>query len=455
MLVDLRRTRTGNHAPLGTGPVVYWMQRDQRVHDNWALLYAAMQAQERDVPLAVVFNLVDTFGNTTYRHYDFMFTGLAEVEATLKELGISFFLLRGEPTSTIPDFVNRYAVGELVVDQNPLHFTRAWRERIAQILTVRMTEVDAHNIVPVWVASSKAEFAAYTFRPKVVKLLREFLTEFPTLPKVKSIPPPPATDWKELLDHVHTDRTVSAVSWIKPGSAAGNEALARFCRGGLLGYDSRRNDPNEDAQSNLSPYIHFGQLAPQRVALAVRSANVPAPDREAYLEELIVRRELTDNYCFYTEGYDRVSSAHAWAQKTIAEHAGDVREYVYDRTVLESAVTHDPLWNAMQIQLRTTGKLHGWCRMYWAKKIFEWSSDAQTAIDNALYLNDRYELDGSDPSGVVGVMWSIAGVHDRAWNERPIFGKIRYMNFAGAKRKFDVAAYIERWSGTASLLHAS
>ncbi len=445
---DERRVRSRNEAPIGAGPVVYWMQRDQRIDDNWALLYAAKQAKLRQVPLAVVFNLVDIFGQTTYRHYDFMFKGLAEVEAALRARGISFFLLRGLPTTTIPEFVCLHQVGEVVVDQNPLRFTDAWRAQVADKLPVRLTEVDAHNIVPVWVASPKAEFAAYTFRPKVTLLLREFLTEFPVLPAVTSLPAPEPNDWEGLLSAVRTDRSVGVVSWIVPGSAAATAALREFCNERLSGYDERRNDPNEEAQSNLSPYLHFGQLAPQRVALAVRAAFASRADQDAFLEELIVRRELTDNYCFYTEAYDQVAGAHEWAQKTIAEHAKDAREYVYDRAVLEAGATHDKLWNAMQTQLRQTGKLHGWCRMYWAKKILEWSTDAQTAINDALYLNDRYELDGNDPNGVVGVMWSIAGVHDRAWNERPIFGKIRYMNFAGAKRKFDVAAYIERWSGT-------
>lgn len=447
MMFDERRLRYRNEAPVGAGPVVYWMQRDQRVEDNWALLYAAQMAATRAVPLAVVFNLVNTFGQTTYRHYDFMFRGLAEVEATLRARGISFFLLRGDPTSTIPAFVSEHGVGEVVTDQNPLRFTDAWRFKVAACLPVRLTEVDAHNIVPVWTASPKAEFAAYTFRPKVTRLLREFLTDFPALPVVTSLPPTPANDWVSLLEGIETDRTVGAVSWMVPGSHAARAALTVFCAERLGGYDEQRNDPNEDAQSNLSPYLHFGQLSAQRVALAVRATDAPSADREAFLEELVVRRELADNYCFYTDAYDRLSGAHEWAQKTIAEHAGDVREYVYDRAVLEAGATHDPLWNAMQAQLRQMGKLHGWCRMYWAKKILEWSTDAQTAIDDALYLNDRYELDGNDPNGVVGVMWSIAGVHDRAWNERPIFGKIRYMNFAGAKRKFDVGAYIDRWSG--------
>lgn len=448
MNVDVSRTRPRNDAPVRGGAVVYWMQRDQRAEDNWALLYAAMQAEVRQAPLLVLFNLVPTFGVTTLRHYDFMLRGLRETEVTLRQHNIPFYLVQGVPTDTLPEFVRMHDVGEVVTDFNPLRFTNDWRTKVGKALSVRLTEVDAHNIVPCWVASPKEEFAAYTFRPKVHKVLAEFLTEFPALPRFRETTLPPVTQWDELLEMVDTDRSVVPVDWITPGSAAASSALTVFCEEGLHRYDEDRNDPTRAGQSNLSPYFHFGQLAPQRAALSVQAAtDAPKAARDAYLEELIVRRELADNYCYYNSRYDQVAGAHAWAQTTIAEHADDVRSYCYDRAVLDTGATHDDLWNAMQNQLRTTGKLHGWCRMYWAKKILEWTQGVQTAIDYALYLNDRYELDGTDPNGITGVMWSIAGVHDRAWNTRPVFGKIRYMNYAGATRKFDVKGYIARWGG--------
>jgi deoxyribodipyrimidine photo-lyase len=423
------------------------MQRDQRVDDNWALLYAQEMAVARGVPLLVVFNLVPVFGMTTLRHYDFMFRGLAEVESQLRALGIPFLFTRGEPTETIPALVTQHAIGDIVVDQNPLPFTRKWRRAVADRVAVRLSEVDAHNIVPVWDASPKEEFAAYTFRPKVTAKLAQYLTSFPPVQPAKvRYPLPQPTDWDALLTHVVTDRTVLPLTWCQPGAVAAKEALARFVAGRLSQYAEARNDPTTDGQSDLSPYLHFGQLSAQRVAREVNDAiDVPMADREAFLEELIVRRELADNYCFYSPHPDSLKGAHPWAQATIAAHAGDHRPYCYTQSELDQAATHDPLWNAMQNQLRDHGKLHGWCRMYWAKKILEWSTDAEAAIRRALYLNDRYSIDGTDPNGIVGVMWSIAGVHDRAWTERPIFGKIRYMNFAGAKRKFDVKAYIARW----------
>jgi len=439
-----------NACPVGSsGPVVYWMQRDQRAQDNWALLYAQEKAQERGVQFAVVFNLVQNFGNASFRHYDFMLRGLEKTAAALQERNIPFVLLKGQPEVTIPDFLEKCSASELVSDFNPLRLVQAWKKNVAQLISVKMTEIDAHNIVPCWKASDKQEYAAYTFRPKIHKQLKDFLTDFPSLETQTQTGKIVAAniDWGVLLKNVQADRSVAPVDWLTPGTQAAKIRAQAFISQQLEDYDKKRNNPNQQGVSHLSPYLHFGQVSAQWLAYQVNNAtDTNKESREAYLEELIVRRELTDNFCFYTADYDKVAGAHAWAQKTIAQHAADQREYTYQRKELEAAGTHDELWNAMQLQMVATGKMHGWCRMYWAKKILEWSDNAQMAIDRALYLNDKYELDGNDPNGVVGVMWSICGVHDRAWTERPIFGKIRYMNFNGAKRKFDVQAYIDTYS---------
>ena len=455
MNVHPDRMRNLNDCPaLESGAVVYWMQRDQRAQDNWALLYAQETAKARGVQLAVVFNLVHNFGDASFRHYDFMLRGLEKTVAELDEKQIPFVLLRGDPKETIVSFVEQYAVGELVCDFNPLRFTREWRKSVAETLSVKMTEVDAHNIVPCWKASDKQEYAAYTFRPKIHKQLKDYLTDFPSLKaqtqsgKIAASNP----DWEMLRENVQADRTVPPVDWLTPGTQAAKKRAQAFVSQQLEQYNTNRNDPNLQGVSHLSAFLHFGQLSAQWLAHQVNSAtDTSRESRDTYLEELIVRRELTDNFCFYNADYDKVAGAHAWAQKTISQHAQDSREYTYQRKELETADTHDELWNAMQIQMVTTGKMHGWCRMYWAKKILEWSDNTQMAVDRALYLNDKYELDGNDPNGVVGVMWSICGVHDRAWTERPIFGKIRYMNFNGAKRKFDVQAYIDRYAADKTL----
>lgn len=447
--IDSRRIRRLNDKPANTGPVLYWMSRDQRVQDNWALLYAQEQAVLRKVPLFVVFNLERISARATVRQYDFMFRGLVEVETLLATLNIPFFVLEGKAHEVIPSFVKKHGAGEIVVDFSPLRYACERRAGTAHVLDVLVSEVDAHNIIPCWQASPKEEFAAYTFRPKAHRALPEYLTTFPKVQKhpYVFVGKVPSIDWEGLKNGLSLDTSVLPVV-ITSGAKAAAERLREFITHRLDTYHDDRNDPTKNGVSGLSPYLHFGQLSAQRVALEVSAAYETSKEaRDAFLEELIVRRELADNYCFYNTNYDNIKGAHAWAQKTHLEHKNDPREHIYTKKQLEDASTHDDLWNAMQCQMMQEGKMHGWCRMYWAKKIMEWTPDVQTAIEIALYLNDKYELDGNDPNGYVGVMWSLCGVHDRAWNERPIFGKVRFMNYAGAKRKFAIKEYIERYGG--------
>lgn len=454
-MMDARRKKEMNDRPVQDGPVVYWMQREQRANDNWPLLYAHAHATERQVPLYVVFSLSPTFGgHAEMRHHDFLLAGLREVQQTLAAKYIPFFLLRGEPAEEVVRFARAHGAGQVITDFNPLRFVQAEKKRVAADLSVRLTMVDGHNIIPCWVASDKEEFAAHTFRSKVHRQLADWLVDYPALPQHRFADAVTGDqiDRSAILKTMALDTTVPPVSWCSAGEQAALDTLETFMSERLSHYADDRNDPNRDALSNLSPYLHYGHISAQRIALEIKGKRgITSEHKNAFLEELIVRRELTDNYCYYNPHYDKVEGAHEWAQTTIATHAEDEREYVYERQALEQAKTHDEFWNAMQRQMVTEGKMHGWCRMYWAKKILEWSPSHQVAIDRALYLNDKYELDGRDPNGVVGVMWSICGVHDRAWTERPIFGKIRYMNYRGAKRKFDTAAYIARYSGQRSL----
>lgn len=263
---------------------------------------------------------------------------------------------------------------------------------------------------------------------------------------------PPDHNWEQIASFRDVGIEAKLPDWITPGESAAHTVLETFLAERINDYAQMRNDPNESVLSNLSPYLRWGNISAQRVALAVQAKRgTRREDKEIFLEELIVRRELTDNYVYYSPDYDKLTGAHNWAQETLQAHRDDEREYVYSFEQFERAETHDELWNAMQQQMLQEGKMHGWCRMYWAKKILEWTNTPEYAIAVALTLNDRYELDGRDSNGVVGVMWSIAGVHDRAWSERPVFGKIRYMNYNGAKRKFDVEAYIARYSDTPEL----
>lgn len=428
----------------GRGPVLYWMSRDQRVRDNWALLHAHDIAARRRVGLHVAFCLAPSFPGATARAYDFMLRGLRGVEAALHAKGTGFHFLRGDPVDVLPRLVADLGAGAVVTDFDPLRVKRRWHSAVEKRLEVPVSEVDAHNVVPCLAASDKQEYGAYTIRPRINRLLPAFLVDFPPLRRGGVPVRTPAVDWAAAAAGIRADATARPVSWLVPGEAAAARVLDEFVSGRLATYRRDCSDPAADGQSGLSPYLHFGQISAQRVALAVRASDAPEEERAAFLEQLIVRRELADNYCWHNPDYDSLRRIPAWARGTLDRHAGDPRPYRYGHADLEEGRTHDPLWNAAQREMTARGKMHNYMRMYWAKKILEWTSSPDEAFDVAISLNDRYELDGRDPNGFVGVAWAIGGVHDRPWTERPVFGKIRYMNDRGCRRKFDVEAYIRK-----------
>jgi deoxyribodipyrimidine photo-lyase len=446
--MNLKRRRIIKEGPDVGGPVVYWMSREQRVRDNWPLLYAQQCAIERRVPVAVVFCLVPTFLGATIRQYNFMLRGLEEVDRGLRQCGIAFYLVKGSPARGIAQFVKSCGASLLVTDFDPLRIKREWKAEVAKEAPIPVHEVDGRNIVPCWVASAKQEYGAYTLRPKVHRALPEFLDE---IPRLRMHPFPwkqalPVVDWLRAGKSVKADRAVPEVDWIIPGEQEARRALESFIEDRLSSYAEARNDPTRQGQSNLSPYLHFGHLSAQRVALEVIDRHQHRTSRDAFLEELIVRRELSDNFCFYNIGYDTFEGFPDWARRTLDLHRRDRREHLYTVEEFEGGNTHDDLWNAAQTEMVRRGTMHGYLRMYWAKKILEWTSSPEEALNVAIYLNDRYELDGRDSNGYAGIAWSIGGVHDRAWPERPVFGKIRYMSYGGCRSKFDVKAYIERVS---------
>ena len=443
MRINKKRVHKLNQKSISSGPIVYWMSRDQRVEDNWALIYAQKLALDR--PLLVVFNLVAKFSEASWRQYKFMLEGLKEVHNQLKKKNIPFHILTGSPSENIPGFLKKTDAGALITDFDPLKIKRCWAKNVKEKIDTAFFQVDAHNIVPCWEASHKQEYAAYTIRPKINKLLPDFLTAFPDIEKQ----PETVTNeinWERLEKILQIEKNVQPVDWIQPGTKAAHATLEKFIADKIEHYPEYSNNPNHDVLSNLSPYLHFGQISAQRIALEINKADISKNAQEEYLEQLIIRRELSDNYCYYNDNYNSVAGFPDWAKKTIAEHKDDEREYIYTREQFENAETHDRLWNAAQKEMLFQGKMHGYLRMYWAKKILEWTPDIETAFRIALDLNDKYELDGRDPNGYVGVAWSMGGVHDRAWKERQIFGKLRYMNYNGCKRKFDVDEYIEKWT---------
>lgn len=426
------------------------MSRDQRTHDNHALIAAQKHALELKLPLAVVFCLYPKNGVRAKEHYEFMLAGLRTVEQSLAECNIPLIVLIGNPYERLSAAVHHYQPAAVYFDFNPLTGPRKLVERIAKIAPTVV--VDTHNVVPVRIASDKQEYAARTLRPKVHHFLPFYMQE-----------PEPVTahpySWSGTVMPLAelTPKIDSLILKIPANNthipyASGQDAallaLEQFIESRLKGYAQKRNDPSINGLSELSPYLHFGHVSALRIALrtyeAVAKDSELQPDADALIEELIVRKELSDNYCYYNKNYNSLQGAADWALATLKKHEADAREFVYTHEQFERAETHDEAWNAAQKQLLRTGKMHGYMRMYWAKKVLEWSASPEEAHRTLVYLNDFYSIDGADPNGYVGILWSIAGLHDRPWGERLVYGTIRSMVYSGLKRKFDIAAYIEQ-----------
>jgi deoxyribodipyrimidine photo-lyase len=444
--------RAGEPDPAGRC-VLYWMQRAQRAKDNPALAAAIRSANELGKPAVVFFCVLGRHPLANLHHYTFMLEGLIDVHLNLERQRVGFVLRISDGADPMPELSRMCAEARpamIVTDENPLRHSSTWRVETARRLNLPTVSVDADVIVPS-VLLGKEQYAARTIRPRITAQLARFLKPLDN--------PRPRIPWRapaaihslapsmDLLDKLSIDRSVSPVSDFRGGSTEAMRVLRRFIKDALGGYAENRNHPERDGTSRLSPYLHFGHLGPHTVATAVRDADAPRQDRDAFLEQLIVRRELAVNFVRFNPNYDSLKGCEPWALRTLKEHANDKRPYRYSPRQLEDAETHDDLWNAAQIQMIDTGWMHGYMRMYWAKKILEWSATAAEAYDVAVHLNDKYELDGRDPNGYAGIAWAVGGKHDRAWGpERPIYGKVRYMSHASTSRKFDSSAYIARWA---------
>ena len=445
---DARITVRRSGAPNPEGRcVVYWMQRAQRAVDNPALNVAIEAANILGKPTVVFIGLVPFYPNANLRSYTFFVQGFRDIREGLVQRNVGL-VLRRWPDHELERFCEQVQPCLVIGDENPMREPEQWRRVAAERLQAPFWTVDADVIVPTALLK-KEQYAARTIRPRIHALLAEFLTA-PTNPKAR-VPWPspnglaslPIDD--DLLVGLHIDASVQPVAAFPGGTRAALDALKRFVRDRLEGYDTERNHPDVDGTSQLSPYLHFGHIGPHTMALAVKNAEAPRPDREVFLEQSIVRRELAINFVKFNPHYDRLQGAEPWALRTLKEHKRDEREYLYTAQQLEDAETHDPLWNAAQQQMVMSGWMHGYLRMYWAKKILEWTRSPKDAFEIAVRLNDRYELDGRDPNGYAGIAWAMGGKHDRAWApERPVYGKIRYMSYASTSRKFSSKGYIER-----------
>jgi deoxyribodipyrimidine photo-lyase len=423
------------------------MQQSQRAACNHALQYAVRRADELELPVVVGFGITQRYPEANERHYAFMLEGLRETEKALAERGIQLVVRKQPPVDAALELADDAA--EVIADRGYLRFQKVWRRRVAERAGRRVVQVESDVVVPVETTSGKEEYAARTIRPRIHEQLDGFLVPLEeTDPSRDSLDMEldgaDLADVSSLLGELRLNRDTTPAPHFRGGTAEAERLLAEFIKSKLERYADGRNEPAADCVSHMSPYLHFGQISPLRVALAVDEAPGKGADNvEAYLEELIVRRELSMNYCHHCTDYDSLDGLPDWAQDTLADHADDRRKHTYTMDQLERADTHDPWWNAAQREMVLRGKMHNYMRMYWGKKILEWVPDPREAFRVALTLNNRYELDGRDGNSFTGVAWCF-GKHDRAWAERPVFGKVRYMSAAGLERKFDMEAYVRR-----------
>ncbi len=424
--------------------VLYWMQQSQRAEYNHALEYAVARANDCSLPLLVFFGITPSFPEANERHYRFMMEGLCHTKALLKKRGIAMTVCPCSPDRGAVELSRRAAL--VVTDRGYLRIQRQWRSRAAAEMKCPLIQVESDAIVPVETASPKEAYTAGTLRPKILALLPFYLK--PLKHERLRVDSTALEDEYLDLDDIDAalgaigcDRSVGPVRRLRGGANEAKRLLRRFIAEKLDRVPESRNDPSQDCVSHLAPYLHFGQISALHVALEVLKTK--SPGRDVFLEELIVRRELGFNFVHYNNDYDSIRCLPEWARQTLKKHGRDRRAYLYDREVLEGGRTHDRYWNAAQKELLLRGTIHGYMRMYWGKKILEWSASPEEAYATALALNNRYGLDGRDPNSFAGVAWCF-GKHDRPWGERPIFGTVRYMNDRGLERKFDMDRYIDR-----------
>ncbi len=440
--------------PSGTY-VLYWMQQAQRIHYNHALLHAIELANQYDLPVVVYFGLTPSYPEANLRHYQFMLEGLKEVKTWLEHLKMNFVFRLESPEEGVIKLLKDASY--LVMDYGYLRHQKIWRkkvidEAIHQELSLGIDLVDTDMIVPVRVVSDKAEYGAYTLRPKITRLFRDF-RDFKTLPSVinhtnlKLSSDHDLNDIDELLERLPIDKTVKPSPIYHGGYVQASQLFSTFIMEKANHYDES-NDPAKDLTSKMSMYLHFGQISSlellDRLFLAQAQGQIKGESFDGYVEQLLVRRELAFNYVTYQKGYDQFETmTEPWAYQTMKAHENDQRDYLYTKEDYLLFQTHDPYFNAAMKEMVLTGYMHNYMRMYWAKKIMEWSPNHKVAYETIKTLNNTYFIDGRDANSYAGIAWCF-GKHDRAWTEREIFGKLRYMNAKGLERKFDIQRYVAK-----------
>lgn len=446
-----------NGRPAAEGAyVLYLMERAQRAHGNAALEVAVERANRLEVPLLAVWPTNPGAAEWTPRRAVFAIAGVREARRALAARGVPLLALATTPGEALRALQPHAAT--VVVDRGYLRQDRAWRDAAAHAVRATLVEVEGDVVVPVTAASMKAEVGARTLRGKLERLLERFLNPVAAVPLTHrwdeaAARAAAATNaaWADIDDarlpgEMAPEGPPSVERWIQGGQTEARRHLRRFLDHDLARYTDDRARPEMGRVSHLGPYLRFGQISPVEVALAVLDAVHAEPALEdaarAFLEELVVRRELSVNHVWYRPDYERFDVLPSWARATLMQHASDPRTPAVDEAAMEAGETHDPAWNAAMREMRLTGSLHNHMRMYWGKQVLAWTPDPRRAFALAQRWNDRYFLDGHAPNGFAGVAWCF-GLHDRPWPERAVFGTVRSMTAGGLARKGDPRAYVE------------
>jgi len=438
-------------APRGAKYVLYWAQAARRADANHGLAFAIELADERRLPVLFYDELSCSYPYANDRLHTFALEGVPETQQRLTELGIGYIFYLRRTASDPGDVPMRLATdaAAVVTDDFPSYRVRWRNQQFPQQSEIPYYVVDSSCVVPMG-RYSKREYAAYTIRPKIHKVLSQYLRPLSITPPRRRYELPQSefhtevtpTNIAALVAASEIDHGVPPSIGFRGGRGMALRLLERFLENRLHRYARERNEPSAHATSELSPYLHFGHIGALETALAAKSyAAAHGLIADEFLEELIVRRELAFNFARFSENCVSLDNLPEWAGRTLEEHAQDARDPVYSRDQLEQGLTHDTLWNTTQKELLLRGRIHGYYRMYWGKKIIEWSASCQEALEAMVHIHDRYALDGRDPNTYTSILWCF-GLHDRPWKERPVFGKVRYMSLEGMKRKTDSEAYI-------------
>ncbi|MCX6620884.1 MAG: deoxyribodipyrimidine photo-lyase [Acidobacteria bacterium] len=444
-----------NDAPLRREAryVLYWAQMNRRANSNHALAFAARLANEQQLPLLVYEGLTCSYPYASDRLHTFVLEGVAETAKRVRKLGAGYVFYLRKTRRDANDILYRLAASAaaVVTDDYPVFLAPAHNRVVPERVGIPYYAVDSSCIVPMRLFE-KREYAAYTIRPKIQKVLAGYLEPVEPIRLKRrfhsAVPEFHTEVTKEnlagLVAACEIDHGVKPSLGFRGGSGQAELMLSRFLEQRLRRYAKEKNEPSAHATSELSPYLHFGNISSLEIAL--RTMEYAAEHKliaEEFLEELIVRRELAFNFTRHTPEHRSLAALPDWVSKTLAEHAGDDRPFLYTGEEFERAETHDAPWNATQRELLLRGKIHGYYRMYWGKKIIEWARSYEEALEVMIHLHDKYALDGRDPATYTNILWCF-GLHDRPWFERPVFGKIRWMSGDGMRRKTDVDAYLRQ-----------